>query len=233
MTAWPCACSGDRYCAVPMIEPVSVISDAPARAMPKSVTLAWPLSSTITLCGLKSRWITPRLCAKPAAWRICRPRSITRSWPSGASAVTISLRVRPAQVLHRDVVGALVLAAVEDADDVRVLEPGGGEASRRKRSTNSWSCAKRRWSTLSATCAAELGVLGAVDVRHPRRSRYGAHPVAAVDERVVGHPVIRRLRSSASSTLFAIGAATVAARPLAARSSPPPPSAGSRRARSR
>ena len=50
-----------------MIEPVSVISEAPARAMPKSVTLAWPRSSTITLCGLKSRWITPWRCAKPAA----------------------------------------------------------------------------------------------------------------------------------------------------------------------
>ncbi len=97
MTAWPCACSGDRYCAVPMIEPVSVISDAPARAMPKSVTLAWPASSTITLCGLKSRWMTPWLCANPAAWRIWRPRSITRSCASGASAWTMSLRVRPSR----------------------------------------------------------------------------------------------------------------------------------------
>ncbi len=49
MTAWPWACSGERYCAVPMIEPVSVISDAPARAMPKSVTFTAPCSSTITL----------------------------------------------------------------------------------------------------------------------------------------------------------------------------------------
>ena len=40
VTACPCACSGDRYCAVPMIDPVSVISEAPARAMPKSVTFA-------------------------------------------------------------------------------------------------------------------------------------------------------------------------------------------------
>ena len=57
-TAWPWACSGERYCAVPMIEPVSVISEAPARAIPKSVTLAFHSSSTITLCGLKSLWIT-------------------------------------------------------------------------------------------------------------------------------------------------------------------------------
>ena len=95
VTAWPCACSGERYCAVPMIEPVSVISDAPARAMPKSVTLAWPCSSTITLCGLKSLWMTPWRWAKPAAWRIWVPMSITRSWGSGASAVTMSLSVRP------------------------------------------------------------------------------------------------------------------------------------------
>ena len=95
VTAWPCACSGDRYWAVPMIEPVSVISEAPARAMPKSVTLACPCSSTITLWGLKSLWITPCRCANPAASRIWVPTSITRSWGSGASAVTMSLRVRP------------------------------------------------------------------------------------------------------------------------------------------
>ena len=80
---------------MPMIDPVSVISDAPARAMPKSVTLAWSSASTITLWGLKSRWITPRLWANSAACRIWRPSSITRSWSSGASAVTMSLSVRP------------------------------------------------------------------------------------------------------------------------------------------
>ncbi len=78
-----------------MIEPVSVISEAPARAMPKSVTLACSRSSTITLWGLKSRWITPLRCANPAAPRICVPRSITRLWASGASVPTISFSVRP------------------------------------------------------------------------------------------------------------------------------------------
>ena len=63
--------------------------------MPKSVTFAWPCSSTITLCGLKSLWITPWRWAKPAASRIWVPMSITRSWGSGASAVTMSLSVRP------------------------------------------------------------------------------------------------------------------------------------------
>ena len=44
-----------------------------------------------------------------------------------------------------------MLAAVVDADHVRVLQAGGGVASRRNRSTNSASWAKRRCSTLSAT----------------------------------------------------------------------------------
>ena len=51
---------------MPMIEPVSVISETPARAIPKSVTFARPSSSTITLCGLRSRWMTPRWWAKRA-----------------------------------------------------------------------------------------------------------------------------------------------------------------------
>jgi hypothetical protein len=39
-----------------MIEPVSVISEAPARAIPKSVTLSSSSVPTMTLWGLRSRW---------------------------------------------------------------------------------------------------------------------------------------------------------------------------------
>ena len=80
-----------------MIEPVSVMSEAPARAMPKSVTLARSSSSTITLCGLRSRWTTPRRWAKRAARRICEVMSIARSGSSGASARMSSLSVRPSR----------------------------------------------------------------------------------------------------------------------------------------
>ena len=59
-----------------MIEPVSVMSDAPARAMPKSVTFARPSSSTSTFWGLMSRCTIPRLCAKRAARRTWMVRSI-------------------------------------------------------------------------------------------------------------------------------------------------------------
>ena len=72
VTGAPFACSGDRYCAVPMIDPVSVIWLVPERAMPKSVTFSRPSGATTTLCGLMSRWTIPFRCAKPSAARICR-----------------------------------------------------------------------------------------------------------------------------------------------------------------
>ena len=81
---------------MPMIEPVSVMSEAPARAIPKSVTRARPSSSRITLCGLRSRWITPRRCAKRAARRICTTMSIARAGSSAPSSRTIAFSERPA-----------------------------------------------------------------------------------------------------------------------------------------
>ncbi len=64
-TVSPRACSGERYCAVPMTAWVWVIvadeSDI-ARAMPKSITFTAPLSVSITLAGLMSR------CTMSARW---------------------------------------------------------------------------------------------------------------------------------------------------------------------
>ena len=142
---WPCACSGERYCAVPMIEPVSVMSDAPARAMPKSVTLARPSSSTITLCGLMSRCTTPRRCAKRAALRIWidevdRERRVERAVVAhdllevAARAGTPSRCSRCRPTRRGRTPGRRSGAA----------RPAALDASRRKRSTNSSSSAKRR-----------------------------------------------------------------------------------------
>ena len=47
------------------------------------------------------------------------------------------------QILHRDVVGVVERAAVVHADDIRVLEAGGGLGLRRNRSTKPGSSAKR------------------------------------------------------------------------------------------
>jgi hypothetical protein len=82
---------------VPMIEPVWVISEAPARAMPKSVTLTRPSSSMITLWGLRSRCTIPRRCAKRAARRTCSVISMARSAGSGASSRTIESSERPSR----------------------------------------------------------------------------------------------------------------------------------------
>ncbi len=85
---------------MPSTDPVWVISEAPARAMPKSVTRARPSASTITLPGLRSRWTIPRSWAKRAPariWRVIstaspteRPRSI-RSFSEAPSTNSIAM----------------------------------------------------------------------------------------------------------------------------------------------
>ena len=63
-----------------------MISETPARAMPKSVTLARPSESTITFCGLRSRWMTLWRWANFAA---------SRTWMTSAEACC---GVRPASI---------------------------------------------------------------------------------------------------------------------------------------
>ena len=61
-TSSPRACSGDRYCAVPITAAVWVTEvevSSTARAMPKSMTLTSPDGVSITLAGLMSRWTMP------------------------------------------------------------------------------------------------------------------------------------------------------------------------------
>ncbi len=64
-TVSPRACSGDRYCAVPITAAVWVMVaevSATARAMPKSITLIRPELVSITLAGLMSRCTMPARC---------------------------------------------------------------------------------------------------------------------------------------------------------------------------
>ena len=64
-TRSPLACSGERYCAVPMTCAVCVIvacASLTALAMPKSITLTSPVLVSITLPGLMSR------CTIPLRW---------------------------------------------------------------------------------------------------------------------------------------------------------------------
>ena len=78
---------------MPITEPAWVISETPARAIPKSVTTALPSASTITFCGLRSRWTMPWRWAKRAAsstWRIS-PTACSGVRPASISC----FRVRP------------------------------------------------------------------------------------------------------------------------------------------
>ena len=94
--------------------------------MPKSVTFSRPSRPTTMLCGLMSRWTIPCRCANASALQDLRARSRSRSGSASGPLRTSELLERaPVEELHRDVVGALGLAAVEDRDDVRVVQAGG------------------------------------------------------------------------------------------------------------
>ena len=108
----------------------------------------------------------------------------------------------PREVLHRDVVGAVVLAAVEDAHDVRVLEPGRRTRLAPEALDELLVLREPAVEHLERHLAAEVGVLGAVDVRHPARADPADDAVARVDQRVVGDLGHPPPPSSASSTLL-------------------------------
>ena len=111
----PCACSGDRYCAVPMTEPVSVMSDAPARAIPKSVTLTRPVVVDQHVVRLDVA-VHDAALVREARRAQDLQHDVDRRLGRRRAALADDVLERPAlDVLHRDVVGAVPLAAVEDA----------------------------------------------------------------------------------------------------------------------
>ena len=91
----------------------------------------------------------------------------------------------PVEVLHRDVVGPVVLAAVEDADDVRVLQPGRGGGLPPEALDELAVAREAAVEHLERDVAAELAVLGAVDVGHPAGADPVLDQVAAVYDRAV------------------------------------------------
>ena len=97
-TDLPRACSGERYCAVPITAEVCVCTEeesSTARAMPKSMTLTSPVLVTMMLAGLMSRWIMP------ASWLACSAlatgpsRAAARWGARGPSSRMMSRRLRP------------------------------------------------------------------------------------------------------------------------------------------
>ncbi len=66
-----------------------------ARAMPKSITLTWPLRVSMTLAGLMSRWTMPLRCAYSRPWRMPMVISIARSGSSLRPECSSSRSVEP------------------------------------------------------------------------------------------------------------------------------------------
>ncbi len=113
VTCAPTICSGDMYAGVPSSAPSAVMRRSsalavselaelvsaspgvsgrdgprPSPAIPKSSTRARPSRPTITLLGLKSRWMSP------ASWAACRPR------PALTYTATIARQSRDAARSH-------------------------------------------------------------------------------------------------------------------------------------
>src|SRR5262249_30206141 len=128
------ACSGDMYSGVPIIcakwvnRVLSVSCWPVALAMPKSITLGTATPScrvTSTLAGLRSRWMTPLVCA------CCTARHTDTNSPSRADSQAVVVAElgdgHAAHQLHDEVGPSRGgFAAVEDLGDVGVVHEGQG-----------------------------------------------------------------------------------------------------------
>ena len=93
------------------------------RATPKSVSLAWPAASTITLAGLTSRWMMPASCANSSASSSSVIRRKILLEVEALLGVEGVLELAALDVLHHDVRELAFGAEVVHLDDVAVVEP--------------------------------------------------------------------------------------------------------------
>ena len=107
---------------------------------------------------------------------------MARIGSSGASVADELLERAPGQVLHRDVVGLLVGAAVIDADDVGVLQAGRGLGLAPEALDEAGVGGEAAVQQLEGHLAPELLVLGQVDVGHAAAAQARDDLVAAVDQ---------------------------------------------------
>ena len=96
------------------------------RAMPKSMISASPSASIMMFAGFRSRWTTPAVCAATSPDDDRRARCAARvGTGSLPSRFRIVARSAPVDVRHRDVLDAVDLAEVVNADDVLVRDLAG------------------------------------------------------------------------------------------------------------
>ena len=171
--------------------PVAVcwVSVVTALARPKSATLTRPpddSSAIRTFSGLMSRWTTP------ARWAAASAETTGSSSASGLGrrhrglgADHVAQGVTGDQ-LHHQVEGAAldvrVLALVEDVDDVRVREPGGGAGLALEPVGERGVVAEAAVHGLDRAHAVETDVDGLVDGGHATACDAATDPVAPVEE---------------------------------------------------
>ena len=126
--------------------PVAVcwVSALTARASPKSATLTRPSSAIRTFSGFTSRWIIPaRWAAASAESTGSISASALRRRHRRLLADQVAQGVA-GDVLHDQEQRAVVVALVEDGDDVGVREPGGGAGLAHEAAANSSSSPRPR-----------------------------------------------------------------------------------------
>ena len=176
------------------------MSEAPARAIPKSVTLAWSVVVDDHVVGFE--------IAVDDAVAVGEARGLEDLDRDVDRAQLVDRRLAPDQlleratreVLHRDVVGVVVGAAVVDADDVRVLEAGGCLRLAPEPLDEARVLGEPAVEELQRDVAAELLVLRQEHVGHAARAEPRDDLVTPVDQRAggeLGHRVTY-LRPAAS-----------------------------------
>ena len=139
--------------------PIVSESSLPLRAIPKSVIFAPASGSSRMFCGLTSRWTIPRACAASSARADLDRDRHGLGDRQAADALDALLERLALDVLEDDEGDAVVLAAVEHADDVRVAQARDRArlaaealdvfARRRRSAPSSILIATRRSSTVS------------------------------------------------------------------------------------
>src|SRR5262249_42542835 len=131
------------------------------------------------------------------------------------------LERRPVEVLHRDVVGAVDLSAVVDADAVRVVEPCGVARLALEPLDELLVAGVALVEDLQCDLPPELLVLGQVHVGHPAGAELALHAIPPVKQgadqavfgfRGHGYP-FDAVGRRACISCFAIGAATAPPKP--------------------
>ena len=162
-----------------------------ARARPKSATFTVPSSSRrMTFSGLTSRWMMPARWAAPSACSTGRhdvEGSARGERPLGLHHLAQGL---PGDVLHGEEHVAVVLALVEDGDDVGVRQPGRRAGLALEPADERVVLGEVAAQHLEGDVAVEPGVEGEVDRRHPAVGDVRQDAVAPVEntpEQGLGH----------------------------------------------